>query len=462
MTSSPSAAGVARTPAAGGSSLERLTAALESTVLGQRHVVADLVTAFLARGHVLLEGVPGVAKTLTARSMASALGLDFSRVQFTPDLMPSDILGTNVFRPQDNAFQLVKGPVFTEVLVADEINRTPPKTQAALLEAMEERQVTIDGTTHALPAHFFVVATQNPLELEGTYPLPEAQLDRFLMRVRVGYPPPEAELDMVRGFHQREGKVAQVARVLDARHARGAAGPGGTRRLRRVHPLLRGEAHPRDARQPARAPGGLAALGAGAAGRGQVPSGPQRLGLRHPGRREGRLPQRPQPSPDSEGRGGGGGPHRGRRAPPDVGARPGSPVSLGRPVPTGLAVALVAAALVPAAMAVAGSAFLWLALALDAAVLLLCAFDFLSAPRASDLEVRRVLEPVLSSGVANPVRLELHLLGQRPVRGRVRDEVPPGVDVHGHEQPFSLSPRGSPRHRLLRPHPAHAWRSAPR
>jgi MoxR-like ATPase len=206
---------LAQAQATGGSPLERLTAALESTVLGQRHVVADLVTAFLARGHVLLEGVPGVAKTLTARSMASALGLDFSRVQFTPDLMPSDILGTNVFRPQENAFHLVKGPVFTELLVADEINRTPPKTQAALLEAMEERQVTIDGKTHALSPHFFVVATQNPLELEGTYPLPEAQLDRFLMRVRVGYPPPEAELDMVRGFHQREGKVAQVPRVLD-------------------------------------------------------------------------------------------------------------------------------------------------------------------------------------------------------------------------------------------------------
>ncbi|WP_309888636.1 MoxR family ATPase [Archangium sp.] len=213
---SPSTLGNAQTPATGGSPLERLTAALESTVLGQRQVVADLVTAFLARGHVLLEGVPGVAKTLTARSMASALGLDFSRVQFTPDLMPSDILGTNVFRPQENAFHLVKGPVFTELLVADEINRTPPKTQAALLEAMEERQVTIDGKTHVLPPHFFVVATQNPLELEGTYPLPEAQLDRFLMRVRVGYPPPEAELDMVRGFHQREGKLAQVPRVLEA------------------------------------------------------------------------------------------------------------------------------------------------------------------------------------------------------------------------------------------------------
>ncbi|QRK05399.1 MoxR family ATPase [Archangium violaceum] len=215
MTTSSSPA-TALASSQGGPALQRLLDALKNTVLGQPHVVADLVTAFLARGHVLLEGVPGVAKTLTARSMAAALGLEFTRVQFTPDLMPSDILGTNVFRPQENAFHLVKGPVFTEVLVADEINRTPPKTQAALLEAMEERQVTIDGTTHVLPPHFFVVATQNPLELEGTYPLPEAQLDRFLMRVRVGYPPPEAELDMVRAFHQRQGRAAQVERVLDA------------------------------------------------------------------------------------------------------------------------------------------------------------------------------------------------------------------------------------------------------
>ncbi|WNG35969.1 MoxR family ATPase [Archangium violaceum] len=215
MTSSSSPV-AARASSQGGPALQRLLDALKNTVLGQPHVVADLVTAFLARGHVLLEGVPGVAKTLTARSMAAALGLEFTRVQFTPDLMPSDILGTNVFRPQENAFHLLKGPIFTEVLVADEINRTPPKTQAALLEAMEERQVTIDGTTHVLPPHFFVVATQNPLELEGTYPLPEAQLDRFLMRVRVGYPPPEAELDMVRAFHQRQGRAAQVERVLDA------------------------------------------------------------------------------------------------------------------------------------------------------------------------------------------------------------------------------------------------------
>jgi MoxR-like ATPase len=197
------------------SPLSRLLAALGTTVLGQPHVITDLVTAFMARGHVLLEGVPGVAKTLAARSMASALGLKFTRVQFTPDLMPSDILGTNIFNPAENAFRLMKGPVFTELLVADEINRTPPKTQAALLEAMEERQVTIDGTSHPLVPHFFVVATQNPLELEGTYPLPEAQLDRFLMRVRVGYPEADAEVAMLRGFHQREGKSPTVERVLD-------------------------------------------------------------------------------------------------------------------------------------------------------------------------------------------------------------------------------------------------------
>ena len=198
------------------SHLSRLTSALGAAVFGQQRVLADLVTAFLARGHVLLEGVPGVAKTLTARSMAGALGLRFTRVQFTPDLMPADILGTNVFQPQDNAFRLVKGPIFTEVVVADEINRTPPKTQAALLEAMEERQVTIDGVSHPLPAHFFVVATQNPLELEGTYPLPEAQLDRFLMRVRVGYPEPDAETTMLRAYHQREGRPPSTERVLEA------------------------------------------------------------------------------------------------------------------------------------------------------------------------------------------------------------------------------------------------------
>ncbi len=194
--------------------LARLQEAMHAVVLGQDAAIADLITAFLARGHVLLEGVPGVAKTLVARSVASALGLQFSRVQFTPDLMPADILGTSVFRPNEDAFRLVKGPVFTQVLVADEINRTPPKTQAALLEAMEERQVTIDGQSQPLDGRFFVVATQNPLELEGTYPLPEAQLDRFLMRIRVGYPAEAGERAMLEAFHRREGAPPAVSRVI--------------------------------------------------------------------------------------------------------------------------------------------------------------------------------------------------------------------------------------------------------
>ncbi len=198
------------------SALSRLTFALQSVVVGQDPAIADLVTAFLARGHVLLEGVPGLGKTLLARGLAAALGLEFARIQFTPDLMPSDILGTSVFHPAENEFRLVKGPIFTEVLVADEINRTPPKTQAALLEAMEERQVTLDGAARPLPPHFFVVATQNPLELEGTYPLPEAQLDRFMMRVRVGYPAALAERAMLEGFHQRRGAAPRLEPVLKA------------------------------------------------------------------------------------------------------------------------------------------------------------------------------------------------------------------------------------------------------
>jgi MoxR-like ATPase len=182
--------------------------------LGQEQPIADLLTAFLAKGHVLLEGVPGLGKTLIARTLASALGLDFSRIQFTPDLMPSDVLGTSVYKPDEGTFRLNRGPIFTELLVADEINRTPPKTQAALLEGMEERQVTLDGTSHALKPHFFVVATQNPLELEGTYPLPEAQLDRFLMRVRVRYPEVAAERQMLESFHARGGKPTPVERVV--------------------------------------------------------------------------------------------------------------------------------------------------------------------------------------------------------------------------------------------------------
>jgi MoxR-like ATPase len=177
---------------------ERLAGALEGVVLGQRAAIDILLAAYLAGGHVLLQGVPGLGKTLLARSFAALAGLPFQRVQFTPDLMPADVLGTNIYDATTGSFRLLRGPVFTEVLMADEINRTPPKTQAALLEAMQEHQVTIDGTPLPLAAGFFVVATQNPIEFEGVYPLPEAQLDRFLARIEMTLPAPEAELALYR------------------------------------------------------------------------------------------------------------------------------------------------------------------------------------------------------------------------------------------------------------------------
>ena len=167
-------------------------------VVGQDAVVDLLLAALLSEGHVLLEGVPGTAKTLIARGFAAALRLSFNRIQFTPDLMPGDVIGTNLFNFQTNQFVLSKGPVFTELLLADEINRTPPKTQAALLQAMQERTVTIYGRTHRLGSSFLVIATQNPIEQEGTYPLPEAQLDRFLFKVVVDYPSRDEEREMVR------------------------------------------------------------------------------------------------------------------------------------------------------------------------------------------------------------------------------------------------------------------------
>jgi MoxR-like ATPase len=166
-------------------------------VVGQDGTLTGLVAALLVRGHVLLEGVPGVAKTLLVKAVAAALDVDFRRVQFTPDLMPSDVLGQTIYSPAEGTFRFREGPLFTNLLLADEINRTPPKTQSALLEAMEERQVSVDGTTHVLPDPFIVVATQNPVEYEGTYPLPEAQLDRFLFKLVVGYPTAEQEQEVL-------------------------------------------------------------------------------------------------------------------------------------------------------------------------------------------------------------------------------------------------------------------------
>jgi MoxR-like ATPase len=173
---------------------------MRRVVFGQESILEQLLTCLLAGGHVILEGVPGLGKTLLARTLAKLVDAQYRRIQFTPDLLPSDIMGTNIFNTQTGSFSFYRGPIFTEILLADEINRTPPKSQAALLEAMEEKQVTIDGIRNALPEMFFVMATQNPVEYEGTYPLPETQLDRFMMKLSVSYPPEASELAIIRSY----------------------------------------------------------------------------------------------------------------------------------------------------------------------------------------------------------------------------------------------------------------------
>jgi MoxR-like ATPase len=188
---------------------EELKARIGRVVMGQERAIDLMLTALFAEGHVLLEGVPGTAKTLLARTFARLLALDFARIQFTPDLMPGDILGTNLYNFETNAFVLTKGAIFTELLLADEINRTPPKTQAALLEAMQERSVTLDGKRYDLGSGFMVVATQNPIEQEGTYPLPEAQLDRFLFKIGVGYPERADEIELV-SIHGNRSAMPQL------------------------------------------------------------------------------------------------------------------------------------------------------------------------------------------------------------------------------------------------------------
>jgi MoxR-like ATPase len=189
--------------------------AVSTAVIAERDFLERVLVGVLARGHVLLEDVPGTGKTLTARSVAAALGLSFSRVQFTPDLLPSDVTGTNVFDERESTFDFQAGPIFANVVLADEINRAPPKTQAALLEAMEERQVTVDGETHPLPDPFFVIATQNPVEQEGTFPLPEAQLDRFAVKTAIGYPDEAGELELLRRRADRSARSPTVESVLD-------------------------------------------------------------------------------------------------------------------------------------------------------------------------------------------------------------------------------------------------------
>ncbi len=193
---------------------------LHRVVIGQDAVIDQILLALFAEGHVLVEGPPGTAKTLMVKTLARVIGADFNRIQFTPDLMPADVTGTNVYNTATGVFSFRRGPIFTDLLLADEINRTPPKTQSALLEAMEERQVTVDGETHPMSPLFLVVATQNPIEYEGTYPLPEAQLDRFLLKIVVDYPSAEEEVRIVSswdtGFNARRLDAMSLECLSDA------------------------------------------------------------------------------------------------------------------------------------------------------------------------------------------------------------------------------------------------------
>jgi len=205
-------------------SVEKLLDNIDRVIVGKREVAKRLVCALIAGGHVLLEDVPGVGKTLLAKTLAQSLSLDFSRVQFTPDLLPSDVLGVSVYDPGERAFAFRPGPIFTNLLLADEINRTSPRTQSALLEIMEEEQVTVDGHTYPVPPPFMVVATENPSEYAGTFPLPEAQLDRFLFRLHMGYPTPQEEVDLLQRVQRDVGTgpvepVMTQAEILALRRA---------------------------------------------------------------------------------------------------------------------------------------------------------------------------------------------------------------------------------------------------
>ncbi len=203
--------------------LDRLRQEVAKVVVGQRYMVDRLLLALIADGHILIEGIPGLAKTTAIKTVAQAIHTGFARIQFTPDLLPADLVGTEIYRPQHHEFHVKKGPIFTNLLLADEINRAPAKVQSALLEAMQERQVTIADETHSLPDPFLVLATQNPIEQEGTYPLPEAQVDRFMLKLRVGYPSKAEEKEIMRRMAARERPRVEPV-----------AGPDDIRRMREV------------------------------------------------------------------------------------------------------------------------------------------------------------------------------------------------------------------------------------
>jgi len=197
------------------STCKKLVEEVGKVVVGKKNMLKYVILGILTDGHILFEDYPGLAKTLTAKTFSAALGCDFTRVQFTPDLLPADITGTYVYSQKTGDFKLIKGPIFTNILLADEINRAPPKTQAALLEAMQEKQTTLEGQTYSLDRPFLVLATQNPIEYEGTYPLPEAQIDRFLMRLSVGYPNEDEEQEIFHRMKEGEHHNINVNKVVD-------------------------------------------------------------------------------------------------------------------------------------------------------------------------------------------------------------------------------------------------------
>lgn len=203
------------TPAQVGALTRTIVSEVEKVIVGKRHAIELVLAAWLADGHVLVEDLPGLAKTLLARSLAQVTSMSMNRIQFTPDLMPADVTGSSIWDPSQREFEFRSGPIFANLVLGDEINRAPPKTQAAMLEAMAERQVTIDGTSHRLPRPFLVIATQNPVEFEGTYPLPEAQLDRFLVRADIGYPDPDSEREILRRRLDRTTDEVELEPVVD-------------------------------------------------------------------------------------------------------------------------------------------------------------------------------------------------------------------------------------------------------
>lgn len=406
------------------SSLEAIRTEIGKAVVGQDSAVTGLVVALLCRGHVLLEGVPGVAKTLLVRALAASLELDTKRVQFTPDLMPSDVTGSLVYDARTAEFSFQNGPVFTNLLLADEINRTPPKTQSSLLEAMEERQVTVDGTPRKLPEPFLVAATMNPVEYEGTYPLPEAQLDRFLLKLTVPLPSRADEIGVLTRHAMRlQPRDLQAAglrpvsrrgrtRSRPRRRRQGVRLPGD-RRVRRRH-LPR---HPRIAvPHPRRLPA-----------RRDRPAGHRpRLGLahrprlRHPRRRQGPRPAHPAPPRPTPPGGRDGGRDGRRRHHRDPVPRP-RPALMAL---TGRAALLAALGSLPVGILEPS----WTGmLAVNGTLALACAVDYALAAPVRRLSLTRTGDTSVRLGEPAQVHLTLTNPGTRTLRARIRDAWPPAA-----------------------------------